>query len=265
MHDEVRARAEDAARLRQQAVERAQYEADLAQRRYLRADPDNRLVAGVLEGEWNEKLRALEAARETAERQRQADEAQLSAVERAALLALPGDFAQLVHPARPPPEMHADDAGGARRNQSLDAGRIDRVGRGVHVAEDGGDALPLERVRGGDEGEGGDDHLLRQSGRANGDLQGDRTVANDDAVRRAGQLADPPLEFLHVGPVVGEPAPVEEIVDPLQQARPIADVGATDVEQLGKGGGAAEDREVRQRGLHAISSPARTPARAGAW
>jgi len=95
VHDEVRARADDAARLRQQAVERAQYEADLAQRRYLRADPDNRLVAGVLEGEWNEKLRALEAARETAERQRQADEAHLSAAERVALLALPGDFAHL--------------------------------------------------------------------------------------------------------------------------------------------------------------------------
>ncbi len=95
VHDEVLARADDAARLRQQAVERAQYEADLAQRRYLRADPDNRLVAGVLESEWNEKLRTLEAAREAAERQRQADEAQLSAVERAALLALPGDFAQL--------------------------------------------------------------------------------------------------------------------------------------------------------------------------
>jgi len=95
VHDEVRARAADAARLRQQAVERARYEAELAQRRYVRADPDNRLVAGVLEGEWNEKLRALETARETAERQRQADEAQLGAVERAALVALPGDFAQL--------------------------------------------------------------------------------------------------------------------------------------------------------------------------
>lgn len=100
VHDEVRARAADAARLRHQAVERAQYEADLAQRRYLRADPDNRLVAGVLEGEWNERLRALEAAREAAERQRQADEAQLGAVERAAFLALPGDFAQLWRDAR---------------------------------------------------------------------------------------------------------------------------------------------------------------------
>jgi hypothetical protein len=44
-------------------VERAHYEADLAQRRYLQVDPDNRLVAAVLEAEWNTKLRELEEAR----------------------------------------------------------------------------------------------------------------------------------------------------------------------------------------------------------
>lgn len=32
------------------------------QRRYLRVDPENRLVADVLEAEWNAKLRALAAA-----------------------------------------------------------------------------------------------------------------------------------------------------------------------------------------------------------
>ena len=38
------------------------YEADLAQRRYLKVAPDNRLVASVLEAEWNSKLREVEAA-----------------------------------------------------------------------------------------------------------------------------------------------------------------------------------------------------------
>ncbi|MDP9373798.1 MAG: recombinase family protein [Chloroflexota bacterium] len=38
IHDELRARAAEAARLRQQQVERARYEADLAHRRYLRVD-----------------------------------------------------------------------------------------------------------------------------------------------------------------------------------------------------------------------------------
>ena len=34
-------------------VERARYEAELAQRRYLQVDPDNRLVADSLEADWN--------------------------------------------------------------------------------------------------------------------------------------------------------------------------------------------------------------------
>jgi len=95
IHDELRARAAEAARLRQQQVERAQYEVDLAHRRYLRVDPDNRLVADVLEAEWNDKLRALVAARDAAERQRQQDEAHLDTAERAAMVELPRDFAGL--------------------------------------------------------------------------------------------------------------------------------------------------------------------------
>jgi hypothetical protein len=43
-------------------------EADLAQRRFMLVDPNNRLVADTLEGEWNEKLRVLAKAREDRER-----------------------------------------------------------------------------------------------------------------------------------------------------------------------------------------------------
>src|SRR5947209_1301668 len=52
-------------------MERAQIEADLAQRRFLLVDPQNRLVADTLEREWNDKLRALAEAREERERARQ--------------------------------------------------------------------------------------------------------------------------------------------------------------------------------------------------
>src|SRR5215472_11347087 len=45
VQQELQARLEEADRLRQKQVERAQYEADLARRRYMRVDPDNRLVA----------------------------------------------------------------------------------------------------------------------------------------------------------------------------------------------------------------------------
>lgn len=61
--DELQQRADEVKRLLQQRVQRAQYEADLAQRRYLQVDPDNRLVANTLEAEWNNRLRNLEEAK----------------------------------------------------------------------------------------------------------------------------------------------------------------------------------------------------------
>lgn len=42
---------------RRHHVERTRYEAELARRRYMNVDPDNRLVATSLEADWNEKLR----------------------------------------------------------------------------------------------------------------------------------------------------------------------------------------------------------------
>lgn len=93
--DELVARVAETARLRQLQVDRAQYEADLAQRRYLQVDPDNRLVASVLEAQWNEKLRELAAARECALQQQQQDEKQFNQVERDMLQRTPELFRQV--------------------------------------------------------------------------------------------------------------------------------------------------------------------------
>jgi len=49
VQQELQSRLEEADRLRQKQVERAQYEVDLARRRYMRVDPDNRLVRDSLE------------------------------------------------------------------------------------------------------------------------------------------------------------------------------------------------------------------------
>jgi DNA invertase Pin-like site-specific DNA recombinase len=57
-HLEARAKQLDQQARRQ--IERAQYEADLARRRYYAVDPDNRLVARSLEREWNEKLQEVD-------------------------------------------------------------------------------------------------------------------------------------------------------------------------------------------------------------
>ncbi len=59
--DQLEARAKQIDRQWHLRLERGQYEADLARRRYVAVDPDNRLVARSLERDWNEKL--LEAER----------------------------------------------------------------------------------------------------------------------------------------------------------------------------------------------------------
>lgn len=92
---EIQQRLDDADRLRQQQVERARYEADLAQRRYLQVDPNNRLVADVLEADWNDKLRTLTQAQDNCEKQKQADRALLDDESRQQILALAADFPQL--------------------------------------------------------------------------------------------------------------------------------------------------------------------------
>ncbi|MEP6698082.1 MAG: recombinase family protein [Pseudonocardiales bacterium] len=102
VQDELEARAQEVDRMRCQQVERARYEAELAQRRYLRVDPDNRLVADSLEAEWNNKLRALTAAHEDYERQRAGEDGVLSADQRRQVMTLVTDFPRLWHdPATP--------------------------------------------------------------------------------------------------------------------------------------------------------------------
>ena len=92
---EVEARYEEADRLRSRTLERAQIEADLAQRRFMLVDPNNRLVADTLETEWNEKLRAVAQAREEREKARAADRSVLDESTRERLLAMTTDFGKL--------------------------------------------------------------------------------------------------------------------------------------------------------------------------
>jgi hypothetical protein len=92
---EIEARYEEADQLRCRALERAQVEADLAQRRFMLVDPSNRLVADTLESEWNDKLRALARAREERERGRQRDQLVLDDAIRERLVAMTTDFKKL--------------------------------------------------------------------------------------------------------------------------------------------------------------------------
>jgi DNA invertase Pin-like site-specific DNA recombinase len=95
VQQEVQARLDESDRLRRQQVERARYEADLAQRRYMRVDPDNRMVADSLEADWNQKLRALADAQQEYEHRREQDRRIFDDEQRAAISALAQDFPRL--------------------------------------------------------------------------------------------------------------------------------------------------------------------------
>jgi hypothetical protein len=92
VQSEIQSRLAEAERLRQQQVQRAQYEAERAQVRYMRVDPNNRLVADTLETQWNEKLRLLAQAKEECQQQQRRDAALLTQEQRAKILALASDF-----------------------------------------------------------------------------------------------------------------------------------------------------------------------------
>jgi DNA invertase Pin-like site-specific DNA recombinase len=61
--EEVEQRTQTLSKQWQMKTDRADYEAQLAQRRYEEVDPSNRLVAATLEKRWNEALTALEEIR----------------------------------------------------------------------------------------------------------------------------------------------------------------------------------------------------------
>ena len=73
-------------------MERAEYEAQRAERRYRAVDPENRLVARGLETDWEKSLRELEAARAELTRREQQRPRALGPEERAAIRSLGSDL-----------------------------------------------------------------------------------------------------------------------------------------------------------------------------
>jgi DNA invertase Pin-like site-specific DNA recombinase len=95
VQQELQSRVDEADQLRKQQVERARYEADRARTRFMKVDPNNRLVADTLEAEWNEKLRALQEAQEQYEQQRQADRQLLDDQSQTLIRSLASNFPKL--------------------------------------------------------------------------------------------------------------------------------------------------------------------------
>ena len=95
VQDELAARAGEADPWRAQRVQRASEEADLARQRFMQTRPENRMVADVLEAEWNAKLRALDEAQRELERGSAEADQGLDEEQRQRILALASDFPRL--------------------------------------------------------------------------------------------------------------------------------------------------------------------------
>lgn len=76
-------------------IERAEYESNLAQRRYEAVDPDNRLVAGTLEKRWNEALIKLKDVKRQFEEHKQKKRISVTEEQKAQVLKLAHNFPQL--------------------------------------------------------------------------------------------------------------------------------------------------------------------------
>jgi len=92
VQEEIEARIGETDALRRVQLERARYEAELARRRYMKADPDNRLVVNNLEAEWNNKLRVHLAAQEEYEQQTEKERRLIDTHTRQKLRSLAEDF-----------------------------------------------------------------------------------------------------------------------------------------------------------------------------
>lgn len=95
--EELEARDQGIGRQWQMRLERAEYEAALAERRYLEVDPAQRLVAATLERRWNAALEQLEELKKQAAEFQRREARVASPEQKAKVLALARDLPRIWH------------------------------------------------------------------------------------------------------------------------------------------------------------------------
>ena len=92
---ELEAKDEEVEKWHEQQVQRAQEEVEIARQRFMKVHPDNRIVADVLETEWNGKLSALNDVQRECDRRKAEKRDHLADRERQRILGLAADFRKL--------------------------------------------------------------------------------------------------------------------------------------------------------------------------
>ncbi len=95
--DYIEAQARQVEQQWQRRLERLEYEVDLARRRFMSVEPENRLVARTLERDWNEKLAEADRLRQEYSALPVRSLRPVTAQERQAILALAQDVPQVWH------------------------------------------------------------------------------------------------------------------------------------------------------------------------
>ena len=139
--EELRARQAEVDRLRRAQVERAREEAELAQRQYLLARPENRLVVDNLERQWNEKLVILAQAEEEYARLSRSRPSALTDADRDRIHALASDLPRVWNDPRTP----ARDRKRMLRLLIEDVTLVKRQNIQIHIRWKGGATTSLER------------------------------------------------------------------------------------------------------------------------
>jgi DNA invertase Pin-like site-specific DNA recombinase len=93
--EELEKREEASSRQWLMRIERADYEAQLAEKRYMEIDPSNRLVAATLEDRWNGALVALEDVKQQFAQFREREHRTATPEQKQKILALAKDFPRL--------------------------------------------------------------------------------------------------------------------------------------------------------------------------
>jgi DNA invertase Pin-like site-specific DNA recombinase len=97
--DEYEAERAEARRQRQMQIQRADYEVEIARRRYEASDPANRLVAAELEERWEQALRQRERLKREAEELERSAASPLGAAERRRVREMAADLGKVWHAA----------------------------------------------------------------------------------------------------------------------------------------------------------------------
>lgn len=139
--EELRARQAEVDRLRRAQVERAREQAELAQRQFMLARPENRLVVDSLERQWNEKLMSLARAEEEYARLSKSQPAALLKEDRDLIHALASDLPRVWNDAR----TSARDRKRMLRLLIEDVTLVKKLKIQIHIRWKGGATTSLER------------------------------------------------------------------------------------------------------------------------